>query len=78
MAKLFTESTDHKMLNGTELIKRREALGLTQAEFAGKCGWSRTTQWKLEKIGIHEVPSQTAERIKESLKKNRNVNRLVN
>ena len=38
MAKLFTESTEHKMLNGTELANRREALGWTQAEFASALG----------------------------------------
>lgn len=63
MAKLFTESTEHKMLNGDELVKRREALGLTHAEFAGKCGWSAMHQCRLEMPGIHEVPIETAEKI---------------
>jgi len=63
MAKLFTESTEHKMLNGTELANRREALGWTQAEFASACGYSQQYQQHLETFGLHEIQTATAEKI---------------
>lgn len=63
MAELITDSKLHKMLNGIELIKRREELGLTQADFAELCGWSRTYQYKLELPDIHEIPTDIAEKI---------------
>lgn len=69
MAKLFTESTNHKMLNGVELIKRREETGLSQAMFASACGYTQQYQQRLETKGFHEITSSTAEQILAVLKK---------
>lgn len=37
---------------GTDLTKAREELGLTEEEFANKCGWSQQYQSQLEIPGI--------------------------
>ena len=63
MAKLITESQQHKTLNGIELIKRREKAGMNQAEFAERCGWSAPYQSKLES-GSHEVETKIVDMIK--------------
>ena len=63
MAKLITESRYHKTLNSTELIKRRESLGVSQAEFAEQCGWSPAYQCKLESPNLHEIGIKVADKI---------------
>ena len=63
MAELISESLFHKTLNGMEMIRRREATGLTQAQFADKCGWSASYQCQLERIGGHEISVETAHTI---------------
>lgn len=37
---------------GKDLIAVREALGLSQEEFADKCGWTQVNQSQLELPGI--------------------------
>jgi predicted transcriptional regulator len=53
---------------GTELIKLREKTGLSQAEFAARCGWSQQYQSRLElpfeqeiNLDKMEVINRTAE-----------------
>lgn len=63
MAKLIKPSIYHRTLNGIELVKRREAAGLTQAEFAGRCGWSQQFQSQIEAPKEHEVCVDVANKI---------------
>lgn len=63
MTKLITESIYHRTLNGTELVKQREAIGLNQDEFAKKCGWSQPFQCQLESSESHEIPTLVAKKI---------------
>ena len=37
---------------GAEMAKARDSLGLTQAEFAKKCGWTQQNQAILELPGL--------------------------
>ena len=67
MAKLIRQSRGYKILNGIELIKRREALGITQAEFADYCGWSAPYQSRIESSGRHEVHKHIADTIIQTL-----------
>lgn len=41
--------------DGSELAKKRDEAGLTQADFSRKAGWSQPYQAKLEKPGKHCV-----------------------
>ena len=62
---LIGRSKYHRTVDGTELVKAREGLFLSQAAFAALCGWSRTYQGMLEKPGEHEIPTNTACKIME-------------
>jgi len=62
-SKLITPSKYHRTLNGTELVKWREAIGLTQAEFAERCGWSQQQQSRFETPYDHEIHISTVELI---------------
>lgn len=61
--KLISDSMYHRTLNGMELCRRREAIGLTQFQFAKECGWSKQYQARLEVPELHEVQTETAEKI---------------
>ncbi len=70
MAKLITDSTAHKMLDGDELVRLRNSRGWSQEYLAGRvCGrlerdtLSRTFIVKLERPGFHEVTLAMAEAI---------------
>lgn len=63
MTKLITESIYHRTLNGTELVKQRESVGLSQREFAEKCGWSSSFQCQLESPDLHEITTESAQKI---------------
>lgn len=48
--------------SGIDLVKVRENLGLTQAAFAKRCGWSQQNQSHLELPGIeHRLDSEKKE-----------------
>ena len=53
----------HRAVKGTELVKCREDMGLTQTEFAEKCGWSQQFQSRIERPGEHEITIDMAEKI---------------
>lgn len=66
---LIRDDMAHKIIDSFELRKRREAAGLSQGEFAGRCGWSQVWQHNLELPGEHKITTKTAERILEVLTK---------
>ncbi len=49
--------------HGTQLVKLREKTGLTQEEFASKCGWTRQYQSRLELPFEHEITASKRETI---------------
>ena len=67
MAKLIDDSLWHRSVNGLELLRQRERIGLSQEHFAEACGWSQQRQADLEQIGWHEITQEAAETIREVL-----------
>ena len=65
--KLITPSIYHRTIDGVELIRRREALGLSQATFANLCGHSQQFQQRLEAPGGHEILATKADEIADLL-----------
>jgi len=63
MPELIGPSKYHRTLNGVELLKAREDMGLSQAQFADMCGWSHQYQSRLEVPEEHEISKDNAERI---------------
>lgn len=51
-ATLKTHFKEELCFWGIELTRARESLGLSQAEFAERCGWTQQQQSKLEQPGI--------------------------
>ncbi len=68
---LFSRSRLHQTLDGTELVRRREACGLTAKAFAALCGWSPSYQCKLERPEFWEIHRNTAITIEMALKVSR-------
>lgn len=64
MAELVRPSESHFVLDGTELVKARERLGLSQGDFADGCGWTQQYQSQLESPEEHEISLETAKKIK--------------
>ena len=54
-------------INGVELAILREGLGMSQEEFARKCGWTQQNQSILEKLGEHEVGMDVIELIQKAV-----------
>lgn len=65
--KLITPSRYHRTLDGTVLAAMREEAGLTQAEFAKKCGWSQQFQSQIEAPKVHEISTLKAETVQNIL-----------
>ena len=57
----------HRSLDGFKLASARQEAGLTQEEFATKCGWSQTYQVQLEHCEAGEVRLKVAETITRAL-----------
>ena len=68
MPELITNSIYHRSINGVELVTRREALGLNQAELAAKLGVSQGYVCQLERPGLWEITVDMADKIQEILK----------
>ncbi len=69
MAELITSAVYHRQLDRIELTRRREAQGLTQLQFADRCGWAQQYQSKLEDPAIvKDVHIDVLDRIKKVLK----------
>ena len=68
-SKLITPSTSHRSINGAELCKAREEIGLSQAAFASECGYSQQYQQQIEAPGLHEIKTAKAEQILAVLEK---------
>ena len=66
--KLITASKYHRTLNGMVLVRLREAIGISQADFAEYCGWSQQYQAQLESPGETEIPTYSATLIAALLK----------
>ena len=52
MTKLRVQVREQIFFSGVEMVKAREALGLSQGEFAQKCGWTQQNQQQLELPGV--------------------------
>lgn len=62
MANLEVHFKEEMYFWGIDLVKAREALNLSQAEFAEKCGWTQQHQSQLELPGIeHKLDSEKKE-----------------
>ena len=66
---LVSACEDHRMIDGTELVKAREGLFLNQAAFAARCGWSAQYQSILEQPGAHSRPIEKVNIILKALGK---------
>lgn len=66
---LVQPSKKHRTIDGLELTKAREAMRLSQHDFAARCGWEQPYQCQLEHAGKHEVRIETAKMIMEVLGK---------
>ena len=65
MVKLKIHTKSILYFTGLDMVKAREQLGLTQEEFAFKCGWKQQNQQQLEAPGIrHYLDSNKRERFK--------------
>ena len=53
--KLKTHTKPQHYYRGIDLVSARDALGLSQEQFAAKCGWSQQNQSKLELPGIEHT-----------------------
>lgn len=49
-------------VNGDALRTAREAIGLTIAQFAERCGWSTQYHWRIEN-GYYETVSESTVRV---------------
>ena len=67
MAKLIRPSRFHFVIDGTALVKAREKRGMTQAEFAEKCGWTQQFQSKLEQPTEHEISREAGQSLERVL-----------
>ncbi len=67
MPNLINNSLYHKSIAGAELVRRREALGLSQAELATKCGVSQGYISQIERPGRWEVRVRFADKLAEIL-----------
>lgn len=56
-------------LDGTELVKARDGLFLSQAAFAARCGWVRQEQSRLERPGKRDITVEKANIILKALGK---------
>lgn len=54
-AKLKVHVKEQFFFSGLDLVKTREALNLSQGEFARKCGWSQQNQQQLELPDIEHI-----------------------
>jgi transcriptional regulator with XRE-family HTH domain len=52
---IFRIKPDDRVISGLDIVRAREYLGLTQAEFAAKCGWTQQEQSHLEAADGHQV-----------------------
>jgi len=52
---------------GSELTRAREALKVSQADFAGACGWTQQHQCHLEKPGTHEISLESYDKINSAI-----------
>ena len=64
---IISQSQYHRSINGIQLAMAREKVGLSQAAFAQKCGWSQQFQSRIEAPGMHEVSISIAETITRGL-----------
>ena len=69
MEDLIKPAKYHRTIDGTELAKAREKTGMSQAEFAARCGWSQQFQSQLEYPEEKLITVEKAEKIMEILGK---------
>lgn len=74
MAQLISPSKYHKTINGEELLRQREAAGMSQQDVADNAGVSRQFISQIESPGDdkdwkHEITLDFAERIKNIFRK---------
>ena len=55
-------------LDGRELARRRHETGLNMSEFAYRCGWTCSYQWKLENDFVDTVSEGTKNVIEGALR----------
>ena len=60
---VITPSRFHRTVDGDALVKARQALGMSQAEFAEACQHSQQFQSQIEAPGFHEVRVEKADEL---------------
>ena len=60
---VITNSSHHRAIDGDKMVEVREAMGMSQTEFAKAVGHSQQFQSRIERPGLHEVTTNVAKPI---------------
>ncbi len=66
---IIVASVHHRAIDGDLLVKAREAMGLSQAQFAQKAGFSQQFQSRIESPGTYDVTTNVAKAVMDVIEK---------